>query len=158
DDYQAIDDANVHALLARVLRHLPANLHVMLAAREDPPLSLGALRARDQVTEIRTQALRFELADARAFLRGALATGPGEDGVAMLHERTEGWVAGLRLAGIALRDGSDSAAVLRAFRDGGHQYVEDFLLEEVFALQPAAVQRFLLCTAICERLCAPLCD
>src|SRR5207237_7886258 len=80
------------------------------------------------------------------------------DAVAALHARTEGWIVGLRLAAIALRDGGDGAAVLRAFQAGSHRYVEDFLLEEVFALQPPAVQRFLLCTAICDRFCAALGD
>lgn len=158
DDHHTIDDADVHALLARLLRYLPANVHLVLASREDPPFSLGALRARDQVTEIRTDALRFGPGETRDFLAGAVAKDLAADAVAMLHERTEGWIAGLRLAAIALRDGPDADVVLRTFRSGGHRYVEEFLLEEVFALQPPAAQQFLLRTAICDRLCASLCD
>jgi LuxR family maltose regulon positive regulatory protein len=158
DDYQTIDDPDVHALLTRLLRHLPANVSLVIATREEPGLSLGALRARGQVTEIRTDALRFRPDEVRTFLRGALATDPADETVAALHGRTEGWIVGLRLAALALRDGGDGAAVLRAFQAGSHRYVEDFLLEEVFALQPPAVQRFLLSTAICERFCAALGD
>ena len=77
--------------------------------------------------------------------------------VAALVDRTEGWAAGLQLAGLALRDRPDPAAFVAAFT-GGHRLVADYLLAEVLDRQPAPTRRFLLATGVLDRLCAPLCD
>ena len=75
----------------------------------------------------------------------------------MLEERTEGWIAGLQMAALSMRDREDVHGFIEGF-SGTNRYILDYLLEEVLAGQPPEIQRFLLCTSILERLTAPLCD
>jgi len=157
DDYHTIDDAQVHALLARLVTHGTANIRLLVGTRHDPPLPLGALRAGRQLTEIGADELRFAIDEAGAFLQTALATELPKETVAALHERTEGWIAGLRLAVLTLRQLPDRLADLEALSEGG-PHARAYLLEQVFLLQTAEVQKFLLTTAICERFSAPLYD
>ena len=77
--------------------------------------------------------------------------------IAALEARTEGWVSGLHLAALSMQGREDAHAFVEAFT-GGHQYIIEYLIEEVLGHQPEPVQRFLLQTSILDRLCAPLCD
>jgi LuxR family maltose regulon positive regulatory protein len=157
DDYHLIRAPEVHAAVAFLLDHLPPTLHLVIASREDPPLPLPRLRARHQLTELRAADLGFSVAEAAAFLGGGMGLRLAEAQVAALVERTEGWAAGLQLAGLALRDRPDPAAFVTAFA-GGHRLVADYLTAEVLDRQPAPTRRFLLATCVLDRLCAPLCD
>jgi LuxR family maltose regulon positive regulatory protein len=167
DDYHVLESQAVDQALVFLLEHLPRQMHLALTTREDPRLPLARLRARDQMTELRAADLRFTPAEAAGFLRGMGLDLATED-VAALEERTEGWIAGLQLAALALRglagqgetapDGEqDAAGFIREFA-GDHRYVMDYLLEEVLQRQAGEVRGFLLQTAILERLCGPLCD
>jgi ATP/maltotriose-dependent transcriptional regulator MalT len=157
DDYHLVRAPDVHAAVAFLLDHLPPTLHLVIASREDPPLPLPRLRARHQLTEVRAADLGFSLEEAAAFLGEGMGLRLAEEDVAALVERTEGWAAGLQLAGLALRDRPDPAAFVAAFT-GGHRLVADYLLAEVLDRQPASTRRFLLATSVLDRLCAPLCD
>lgn len=158
DDCHLIEAAPIHRLLTFLIAHLPPNLHLLLATRADPPLPLARLRARGAVTELRAADLRFSAEETMAFFGTVmgLALAPAE--VAALEARTEGWIAGLQLAGLSLqgRHTTDATSFIAAFT-GSHRYIVDFLLDEVLLRQPAQVQRFLVHTCILERLCAPLC-
>jgi len=129
----------------------------VMASREDPPLPLPRLRARHQLTEVRATDLGFSVEEATAFLGAGMGLALAETQVAALVERTEGWAAGLQLAGLALRDRPDPAAFVTSFA-GGHRLVADYLMAEVLDRQPAPTRRFLLTTGVLDRLCAPLCD
>jgi len=157
DDYHLVDAQQVHASLAFLLEHLPAGLHLVLASRSDPPLPLARLRVRGQLTELRTEELRFTAEEAAALLRES--AGPGLPGaaVAALAARTEGWAAGLQLAALSLRGRSDIAGFVAAF-SGSHRYILDYLTEEVLDGQPEQVREFLLETSMLERLSGGLCD
>ena len=157
DDYHVVRDPAVHAAVVFLLDHLPPALHLVIASREDPPLPLPRLRARRQLVEVRAADLGFSVEEAAAFLGAGLGLRLPEAQVAVLVERTEGWAAGLQLAGLALRDRPDPAAFVAAFT-GGHRLVADYLLAEVLERQPPATRRFLLATSVLDRLCAPLCD
>ncbi|WP_433306429.1 LuxR C-terminal-related transcriptional regulator [Actinoplanes sp. CA-030573] len=166
DDYHLVRSPDIHAAITFLLERLPPALHLVIAGREDPPLPLPRLRARGQLAEMRAPELAFTRAEASALLTGAGHGGPlgghlgghlGEEQVAALVERTEGWAAGLRLAGLALLDRTDPAAFVAAFA-GRHRLVADYLTTEVLDRQPAPVRRFLLATAVLDRMCAPLCD
>src|SRR5215471_7642116 len=151
DDYHLIGARQVHASVQFLLGYLPPGLHLVLAARSDPPLRLSRLRAGD---------LRFTEAEAAALLRGAAgAAAPGLTGSAVeaLTARTEGWAAGLRLAGLSLQSQSDPDAFVAAF-SGSHRYVLDYLAEEVLDGQDPQVREFLLETSVLERLSGDLCD
>ena len=157
DDYHLVRAPDVHATVAFLLDHLPPALHLAIASREDPPLPLPRLRARRQLVEVRAADLGFSVQEAAALLASGMGQALAEAQVAELVERTEGWAAGLQLAGLALRDRPDPAAFVAAFA-GGHRLVADYLMAEVLDRQPASTRRFLLATCVLDRLCAPLCD
>ena len=159
DDYHVIDAPAVHRALAFLLDHLPPQLHLVIASRADPPLPLARLRARGQLTELRAHDLRFTAEEAAMFLQEVMGLALSVEDVAALEARTEGWIAGLQLAAISLRDRRDAqqAAFIEAFT-GSNRFVVDYLVDEVLARQPPHLQAFLLKTSILERLSGPLCD
>jgi LuxR family transcriptional regulator, maltose regulon positive regulatory protein len=157
DDYHLLDSAAVDAALDFVLDHLPAQLHLVLASREDPPLPLARLRARNQMTELRAADLRFSASEASDFLKRVMGLALSTEEIASLEARTEGWIAGLQLAALSMREHDDIAGFIQSFT-GSHRFVLDYLLEEVLRHQPQDVQEFLLRTSILDRMCAPLCD
>ena len=169
DDYHALDSQAVDVstpvdqALAFLLDHLPPQLHLVITTRQDPSLPLARLRARSQLTELRAADLRFTSAEAAEFLIRAMGLNLSDGDVAALETRTEGWIAGLQLAALALQaplampGQSDPARFIQSFT-GSHRFVLDYLLEEVLQRQPPTTQGFLLRTAILERLCGPLCE
>lgn len=156
DDYHVIEDPAIHEALTFLIEHLVPSLQLILIGRGDPPLPLARWRAREELTEIRAQELRFSLAETTAFLNQARSLGLDEALVDALFQRTEGWVTGLQLAALSLRDRKDSASFVAAFA-GSHRYVLDYLVEEVLERQTPLVQQFLLQTSVLNRLSGPLC-
>ncbi len=160
DDYHTIGAPEVHEAVAFLLDHLPAQLHLVLATRADPPLPLARLRTRGQLTEVRAADLRLTRSEARAFLDEVMGLDLTAADVDALAERTEGWVAGLQLAGLSLRgieERREVAAFIDAFT-GSNRFVIDYLADEVLARQPGEVYDFLLRTAVLDLLTGPLCD
>lgn len=157
DDYHVLTAPAIHQGLAALVTHLPPHMRLILLSRADPPLPLARLRARGQVTEVRAADLRFRPDESEAFLQEAMGLSLSPEQLGALEARAEGWAAGLQLAALALREQADPDAFLAAF-SGSHRYVLDYLVEEVLERQPAHLQRFLLRTAIVERLCGPLGD
>ncbi len=160
DDYHLIDSGPVHESLLFLLEHLPPGLQVVLASRSDPPLPLGRLRARGQLAELRAAELRFTADEAAALLQRVAeraGTALSDADVAALTARTEGWAAGLQLAGLSLRGQADTAGFVAAF-SGSHRYVLDYLTGEVLEHLDEQVRDFLLETSVLERLSAELCD
>jgi LuxR family maltose regulon positive regulatory protein len=157
DDYHLIEAEPVHESLLLLLEHEPAGLHPVIASRADPPLALARLRGRGQLAELRAAELRFTSQEAAELLREAVGTSLPEPAAEMLVERTEGWVAGLQLAGLSLRDRYDVDRFVAAF-SGSHRYVLDYLSEEVLERQPDQVYSFLLETSVLETLSGELCD
>jgi LuxR family maltose regulon positive regulatory protein len=157
DDYHAIRDPAVHELLAALLARLPAQLHLVLATREDPPIGISLLRARQQLVEVRAPSLRFSGEETHAFLERAVGANIPAESAALVADRTEGWGVGLRLAALALREQPDPVGWARAFQVGSHRYVREFLLDEVLTPYPPEVLGLLQCASIAERFCAPLC-
>ncbi len=157
DDYHLIRKAEIHEMLDFLLEYAPRTFHLVLLTREDPPLALSRLRARGQLTEFRAADLRFTSKEIAAFFRETLDLTLDADAVSKLAARTEGWVASLQLAGLALRSQTAQSAFLERF-SGSHRYVIDYLLDEVLRQQPPEVRDFLIRTSILKRFCAPLCD
>ena len=157
DDYHVLEARAVDQALTSLVEHLPPQMHLVIATREDPPLPLARLRARGQLTEVRAADLRFTPAEAAAFLTQVMGlTLPAED-IATLERRTEGWIAGLQLAALSLQGQPDATSFIQSF-SGSHHFVLDYLLEEVLQQQPESIQHFLLRTSILDRLCGSLCD
>jgi LuxR family maltose regulon positive regulatory protein len=157
DDYHVIEAPAVDQALAFLLEHLPPQMRLLIATREDPPLPLARLRARAQLTELRVTDLRFTPAEAADFLNETMGLTLAADDIAALDARTEGWIAGLQLAAISLQGHQAPGSFVRSFT-GSHRFVMDYLVEEVLQQQPEPVQTFLLHTSILDRLCGPLCD
>jgi len=157
DDYQTVRGPDVHRLVDVLLAHLPDRLHVVIATRVDPPLSLARLRAAGEMTEVRGAELRFTASEAAEFLRRTVGLELSHDEVSSLHGRTEGWPAGLYLAGLSVRGRADRHEFIESFA-GDDRHIVDYLASEVMGDQPADVRSFLLRTSILERLCGPLCD
>jgi len=157
DDYHFIDSQPIHEALIFLIDHLPANMNLVITTREDPPLPLARLRARDQLTEIRAQGLRFTQEETDTFLRGVMGLTLSKQDVAALEDRTEGWAVGLQLAGLSMQRLADQKAFIADF-SGSHRHILDYLTDEVLQRQPEGIRTFLLQTAILDRLCGPLCD
>ena len=157
DDYHVIDVRAVDAALTFLLEHQPPQLHLVIATREDPPLPLARLRARDQLTELRAADLRFTPAEAAGFLTEVMGLDLAADDIAALDTRTEGWIAGLQLAALSLQGHHDATRFIQSFT-GSHHFVLDYLVEEVLEQQSTSIQTFLLHTSILDHLCGPLCD
>ena len=157
DDYHAIRGEAVHDFLSELMRHWPQRLHLVLISRSNPPLPLANLRAKGQVTEIRTRDLRFTPEESAAFLDKVLAAPLSPSAVALLDQRLEGWIAGLRLVTLSLRAAADAETEL-ADLSGTHVEIADYLVDEVVSRQTPAILRFLLVTSILDRFCAALCE
>jgi LuxR family transcriptional regulator, maltose regulon positive regulatory protein len=161
DDYHVIETAEVHEALTFLLDHLPDQLHLVITTRSDPPLPVARLRARGQLVEVRAADLRFTTAEADEFLNVSMGLGLGAADVDALDQRTEGWIAGLQLAGLSLRGVSGSEEAIAAFVaafTGSNRFVIDYLADEVLRRQSAPVHDFLLRTSILDRLTGGLCD
>jgi LuxR family maltose regulon positive regulatory protein len=157
DDYHLASDPQVHESVVYLLEHLPEGVRLALTTRSDPPFPLGRLRARGQLLEIRAAELRFNDREAAGLLNGALGLSLADEQIARLQLRTEGWAAGLQLAGLSLRGRAGPEAFIEAFAGDDRQLV-DYLGEEVLEAQPPERRSFLRRTAILERMCAPLCE
>ena len=135
-------------------------MHLVIATREDPHLPLARLRVRDQLTELRAADLRFTPAEAAEFLNHAMGLNLSRENIAALETRTEGWIAGLQLAALALlatQGHQDAAGFIQSFT-GSHHFVLDYLIEEVLGQQSESIQTFLLRTSLLNRMCGSLCD
>jgi LuxR family maltose regulon positive regulatory protein len=162
DDFHQITNPQINDALALLVEHQPPQMHLVVSSRADPPWPLARWRASGQLVELRTDDLRFTAEEAAAFLNEVMGLDLSAADIAALAARTEGWIAGLQMAALALQgtlsmEGRDAKSFLRAF-SGSHRFVLDYLVEEVLERQSGEIQEFLLQTSILERLTAPLCD
>lgn len=157
DDYHVIETDAIHDGVRLLIHHAPPALRIVIATRADPPLQLARLRSQGRLTEIRAADLRFDEAESRELLRALTGADIEPPVVAELTARTEGWVAGLQLAGLSIEGGVGVDSIVASFT-GEHRFVIDYLAEEVLDRQPAEMRDFLLRTSILDRLCGPLCD
>lgn len=157
DDYHLVHRLEIHQLLGFLVEHQPAQLHLILLTREDPPLSLARLRANGQMIDIRQDDLRFSLTECAEFLQHVMHLDLSMADICTLERCTEGWVAGLQLAALSISGRDDLDRFIQEF-SGSNQYILDYLIEEVFNRQSGEVQDFLLRTSILDRCTARLCD
>lgn len=157
DDYHIICTQQIHDALNYLIEYSPPQLHLVIVTRENPPLQLARLRGMDKLTEIRAIDLRFTYSEANEFLNDIMRLNLPLKDVKTLTTRTEGWVTGLQLAGISLRETEDPTHFIQSF-SGSHRFVLDYLIEEVLHQQTDKIRSFLLKTAILERLSGPLCN
>ncbi|MBN1284737.1 MAG: hypothetical protein JXB47_05000 [Anaerolineae bacterium] len=156
DDYHVIEAQPIHDAITFLLDHQPPQMHLVIATRADPPLPIARLRGRDQLVELRAADLRFSVEEAGEFLSRVTGSTLAPDDIAALAARTEGWIAGLQMAAVSMQ-GRDIPGFVAAFA-GSHEYIVDYLTDEVLNRQSEDLKAFLLQTCILDRLTAPLCD
>ncbi len=157
DNYQSIENTSIHHALAFFIEHLPAHVHVLITTRSEFPCSLARLRASGCVSELDADALRFTQAEIEMLLLEKMQLELSSAELALLEQRTEGWIAGLCLASFAMRGQRDLAHAVATFA-GTNRSVLAYLLEEVLVPQPEPVQSFLLATSLLECLQGALCS
>ncbi len=142
-----------------LLEHMPVNMHLVIATREDLPMSLARLRAERQMMEIRAGDLRFTEEEAAAFLNQTMGLSLTPEAIRALEMRTEGWIVGLQLAALSMQEVPPERIpdFIQAFT-GSHRYIVDYLTEEVLRSRPPGTRSFLLETSVLDRLTGPLCD
>ena len=156
DDLHELHSPEALAQLTRLLTNLPPHVHAILATRRDLPLRLHQLRLAGELAEIRAADLRFTERETRELL-DASGIALSEAGAALLHQRTEGWAAGLRLAAISLAARPDPERFVAEF-SGSNRTVAEYLLAEMLERQPDNVQQLLLRTSLLDRVNGELAD
>ncbi|HJR78856.1 MAG TPA: LuxR C-terminal-related transcriptional regulator [Anaerolineales bacterium] len=153
DDYHVITEESIHSALAYFLDHIPASIQLVLVTREEPSLPLARLRARGQLRELDLQDLRFTVEEAATFLNQVMGLNLTRDQVHSLEERTQGWIAGLQMAGLSLQ--ANKGHAIPAVNE--RQFIAEYLLTEILNQQEPDVQTFLLHTSILDQFSLPLC-
>jgi LuxR family maltose regulon positive regulatory protein len=157
DDYHLVQVESIHNALNYLVEHLPPSIHLMLASRVEPPINLARLRARHLVEEIHLKDLSLSPHEVESFLNEVMQLNLSEEACQQLGLQTEGWVAGLQLMALSIQNGENIPASLKFSTQQPHLILE-YLSEEVMQHQPPALQQFLMCTAVVEQMCGPLCD
>ena len=157
DDYQTIQNKQIHQVLRTMIEHMPKSMQLVLITREDPPLPLSRLRASNRLLEIRITDLKFTEDEVKAFFMDQLDLTLKEEELQLVYKRTEGWIAGLQLTALSMRGLEDKSSFIEAFT-GSHFYVMDYLIEEVLENQTPEIKEFLLNTAVLEFFSGALCD
>lgn len=157
DDLHVIQERYILQVIEKLITGLLRPLHLVILTREEPSLPLARLRANNLLTEIRAAELRFNADEARSFLNEVMSLRLSATDIAMLEERTEGWIAGLQLAGLSIRNRPDPSGFIRSL-SGSHRHILSYLTEEVLNHQPEEIKNFLLETSILDRLTGDLCD
>lgn len=160
DDYHLITNPWLHETLTFFLDYLPANIHILLITRHDPPFSLARLWARNELYELRSNALRFSQEETTAFLQQTHTIPLIPETLRYIHTHLQGWATGLRLLQNTLHERTTPTEVESLFKAfaGDQHALQAYFLTEVFLTQPEPTQLFLLQTSVLGRLTGPLCD
>ncbi len=151
DDYHCVSIGETDELIELLLNLAPDNFQMTVASRTRPQFGLAALRVRDELREITSAQLRFDLSEATEFLTEVRKLGLSNQQVEKIHEHSEGWVAGLQLASLSLRDPDRRDGFIDSF-SGSLKDIADYMATDVLNQQPEAIQEFLLRTSVAERL------
>jgi len=157
DDYHLIDSKDVDDALTFLIDNMPSQMHLLISTRTDPRLPIARLRAGGQMVEIRVADMRFNESEIAKFMNQIMQFELIEKNISALKMRTEGWIAGLKLAAISMQDNNDISGFIESFT-GSNRYIIDYLVEEVLNKLSNNVQEFLLRTSVLDRMCGPLCD
>jgi LuxR family maltose regulon positive regulatory protein len=158
DDCHVLKNPLLLRLLNFLIDHQPPQMHLFLLTREDLPIPVSRLRVRRQIVEIRQADLQFSFEESEDFLRVGMGINQlSNNNLLVLHQRTEGWIAGLQLAVLSIKSNPNPENFIQSFA-GSDRYILDYLMDEVFTHQTEENRNFLLAASILDRFCAPLCD
>lgn len=158
DDLHTVHGQEVFGCLNNWLRSWPSSMHLVVLSRYNPPLPLASLRGKGMLREVRTRDLRFSLSEAGEYFRHlpVISDSINDSSMALLDQRLEGWIAGLKLVSLAIGPDGDAARDLTSVLVDNEFYTADYLIDEVLNAQPPAIQEFLLTTSIVEQICVSL--
>jgi len=156
DDYHSIKSNQIHELLEYFLNYQPKNLKLVISTRSDPILPIHKLRAGNLLIELRSHNLSFTPEEAEIYFNKVKELNLSIDDINNIYKRTEGWISGLHMASISLKNKVDTKQFIQTFA-GDDRYIMDYLIEEVLNAQGPIIQDFLLKTSILERFTADLC-
>lgn len=160
DDYQCVASPALDDILLFLIENGPPQLHIVLITRHDPGFPLARLRARAQLLELRTQDLKFTVSEVELFFRVSASLSLSAEEIRALEARSEGWIAGLQMAALALQgsgSGRSPSESVAAFT-GSHRFVQDYFVDEVLSKQTEAALAFLVTTSYLGRFNASLCE
>ncbi|MFL5755316.1 MAG: LuxR C-terminal-related transcriptional regulator [Chloroflexota bacterium] len=157
DDFHRISSEPALRSVMRFVEGAPRTVQVVIASRTDPPFPVARLRASGDLLEIRAEDLRFTADETNELLNDSLELGLDGDSVELLHERTEGWPAGLYLAVLSLRASEDPRSFVESF-GASNRHVLDYLTEQVLAAVEPQTLQFMLATSVVDQVCGPLAD
>jgi len=157
DDFHVVENPKVHKTVASLIDYMPEHMHLAISTRADPVLPVSRLKVRNQLTEIRYADLCFNPDETASFFRDIMGLKLADRDIAILASKTEGWIAGLQLAGMSMSGQDDIRQFIDAFA-GDNRHIVDYLAEEVLSRQPELIRTFLIQTSILNRMCAELCD
>jgi LuxR family maltose regulon positive regulatory protein len=160
DDYHVIHDSAVQEAVRFFIEHMPGHCHLIMATREELSLPLHRLRAREEVTEIRLQDIRFTTDETALFLSHTMGLKIAPEVALAIETHIEGWIAGLQLVALSLRAQANESAMVPAIEglSGGNRDIMNYLAAEVLRQQPEEIQAFLQHTSILDRFNRELCD
>ncbi len=156
DDVHLLHKTECRDALSVLADHVPGGSRLVLAGRNEPPLRIARLRAEGRITEFGPSDLSLTRDEAASLLRAADVR-LGEDDLTALHQRTEGWPAGLYLAALYMREGGSPGTAAVSF-GGDDQLVSQYMEAEFLDRVPHRHRVFLTRTAVLERMCGPLCE
>ncbi|MEO6287486.1 MAG: LuxR C-terminal-related transcriptional regulator [Dyadobacter sp.] len=157
DDFHLINNREVLELFTYFIEHISTNVHVAILTRADPNLPLAKLRSRHQLVELRSADLSFSTDEIQFLFNKKLKLKLSAADVESLVYKTEGWIAGLQLIAISLRDREDVTTFIQEFK-GDNRYIMDYLMEEVLKIQTPEIREFLIQTSLLEQLSGSLCN
>ncbi len=157
DDYHLVELPQINEIINFLLIHLPPTLHIVIATRSDPSLSVALMRGRGELNELRQNDLRFTTEEAGEFLNGVKGLQLTDNQVGALVTRTEGWISGLQMAASSIQGNESIPAFVQSFTSS-NRYIFDYLIEEILNRQPEDIHDFLLDTSILGRVTGNLCN
>jgi len=157
DDFQAIEDETLLQSIGFFIKHLPNNLHLLIASRNEPELDLVSLRAKGQMVELGVDDLRFTDKEIAQYFQQVIGIQLQTETLQALEQRTDGWVTALQMAAVSMRNQSDPTIFLANVQGDAH-YLVDFLAEEVLDRQSEDIREFLLKTSILDTFNGSLCE
>lgn len=157
DDYHLVNGREIGAIIDYLLSYAPVNFRLVIASRSKPELPLSSLKARNDLQEIADFHLRFSVGETSDFLRVAHQLNLTDTLISRLQSKTEGWIAGLQLVSLVLKDNRHEKDLMQLI-SGNFKDIMDYLAEDVFAQQNKEIQDFLLKSSILDRMNAEACN
>lgn len=157
DDYHLVNNSDIHSDFSKIIENSPKELHFIICSRTELPFSVSRLRASDELVELTQRELSLTFDESTSYMNTIMKAGLQPVDIAVLQDRTEGWLVGMQLVALTLRGQTDPVSFIYSLK-GDNRFIGDYLVDEVLLRIPADLQDFLLQTSIFSRMEASLCN